>query len=116
ETDKELLLRNVEDQLVTIPLATIEQQSPGQSLMPVGLADGMTREELVHCVRFLSELGKVGGPYALGNARVVRRWQTLEPNANMFQRISRNDVSDAVRNAHLYSWTSAYSRVSGELT
>jgi putative heme-binding domain-containing protein len=115
ETDKELLLRNVEDQLVTIPLATIEQQSPGQSLMPVGLADGMTREELVHCVRFLSELGKVGGPYALGNARVVRRWQTLEPNANMFQRISRNDVSDAVRNAHLYSWTSAYSRVSGEL-
>ena len=31
--------------------------------MPVGLADTLTRGELVDLVRFLSELGKVG-PYA----------------------------------------------------
>ena len=38
-----------------------------RSLMPDGLADTLTRGELVDLVRFLSELGKVG-PYSLGKA------------------------------------------------
>ena len=46
--------------------------------MPAGLTDTLTRDELVDLVRFLSELGKIG-PYSVGQARVVRRWQVLQP-------------------------------------
>ena len=54
--------------------------------MPDGLADQLTRQELVDLVRFMSELGKVGGPYAPNKARLVRRWQVFEPtNENMNQ-------------------------------
>ena len=76
QTDKELILRNSEDRELSIPLDTIDEQAPGASLMPAGLADSLTHKELVDLVRFLSELGKVG-PYSIGNARVVRRWQTV---------------------------------------
>ena len=71
ETDKDLNLATTDDKELAIPLADIEEQAAGLSLMPLGLADNLTRQELVDLVRFLSELGKVG-PYALGNARVVR--------------------------------------------
>ena len=46
-----------------MPVASIEDQKPGGSLMPKGLANLMTRAEFVDLVRFLSELGKPG-PYA----------------------------------------------------
>ena len=69
QTDKELVLRDVEDHEVAIPRDAIEEKKEGGSLMPVGLSDGLTRGELVDLVRFLSELGKVG-PYAVSQARV----------------------------------------------
>ena len=70
ETDKELVLRDAEDREVALSLDSIEEKIEGGSLMPVGLADTLTRGELVDLVRFLSELGKVG-PYATSKARVV---------------------------------------------
>ena len=77
QTDTELVLRDAEDREVALPLGAIEEQKPGGSLMPAGLAEPLTRGELVDLVRFLSELGKIG-PYSVGKARVVRRWQVLD--------------------------------------
>ena len=40
QSDKDLVLRDVEDREIVIPLDTIDgQPQPGLSLMPVGLAD-----------------------------------------------------------------------------
>jgi len=105
ETDQELVLRDVEDRDVTLPVDAIEERIEAGSLMPVGLADSLTRAELVDLVRFLSELGKVG-PYAVSNARVARRWQVLAPSPAGEQPAPANTAD---------RWTSVYSQVSGSL-
>ena len=74
-----------------IPAKDIEEKAMGGSLMPEGLADPLTRGELVDLVRFLSELGKVG-PYSVSKARLVRTWEVRET-----------------------AWVPAYSLVSGAL-
>jgi putative heme-binding domain-containing protein len=102
ETDTELVLRDVEDREIAIPLDAIEAKKEGGSIMPVGLADDLTRQELVDLVRFLSELGKVG-PYAVGKTPVARRWEALVGEESF-------DPNSAAGN-----WTSVYSTVAGDL-
>jgi len=112
QTPTELVLRDAEDRELALPLDAIEEQKPGGSLMPAGLTDAMTRAELVDLVRFLSELGKLG-PYAVSpQARLVRRWQVLEPPAVAPRGA---DPLGALATDPSLSWTPAYSRVSGEL-
>ena len=57
-TDEELVLRDATDKQITIRVADIDEESPGTSLMPAGLVDSLSREELADLVRFLSELGR----------------------------------------------------------
>jgi hypothetical protein len=64
QTDSELILRDAEDRELKVPLDSIDEVQDGGSLMPTGLADALTRDELVDLVRFLSELGK--GDFAIG--------------------------------------------------
>src|SRR5262249_16457550 len=100
QTDEELVLRNAEDAEVTIPVKDIEEESRGGSLMPDGLVEPLTRSELVDLVRFLSELGKVG-PYAVGKARLVRRWQVLEATPAAREALGRGGLDGVVANATL---------------
>src|SRR5207244_11626024 len=74
ETSAQLVLRDAEDREISIPVELIDERAMGGSLMPEGLADTLTRTELVDLVRFLSELGKIG-PYSVRKARCARRWQ-----------------------------------------
>jgi putative heme-binding domain-containing protein len=113
ETTSELVLRDAEDREVTIPVDAIEARKEGGSIMPVGLADELTRGELVDLVRFLSELGKVG-PYAVGNARMARRWQALLPGSEATAALA-TDAGNPARDNSGLRWTAVYSRVSGDL-
>src|SRR5262249_3238112 len=90
------------------------EKAVGGSLMPDGLADTLTRAELVDLVRFLSELGKVG-PYAASKARLVRRWQALEPTPAAYQLLYRTRLASAASSDPSLTWSSAYSKVSGVL-
>jgi putative heme-binding domain-containing protein len=114
ETDKELVLRDAEDREVSLALDSIEEKIEGGSLMPVGLADTLTRGELVDLVRFLSELGKVG-PFATDNARVVRRWQALAPVTQSSSPLDFSDSDLPLSGETAANWTAVYSRVSGSL-
>ncbi|WP_020466888.1 PVC-type heme-binding CxxCH protein [Singulisphaera acidiphila] len=114
QTDTDLILRDAEDQELTIPVATIEEQKPAGSLMPANLTDPLTRPELVDLVRFLSELGKIG-PYSVSKARVVRRWRVLEPTPKEAEAMSHIGLDSALESGVLRSWTPAYSLVSGLL-
>src|SRR5262249_14690113 len=51
QTDQDLILRDKEDKEIAIPLKDIDEKKDGPSLMPDGLADELTRAELVDLVR-----------------------------------------------------------------
>jgi putative heme-binding domain-containing protein len=113
ESATELVLRNADDKEIVIPVSTIEERNNGGSLMPEGLADTLTRAELVDLVRFLSELGKVG-PYSVGKARTVRRWQVLHttPEARRYVEQARGG---SLGGDPGLTWVPAYSTVAGLL-
>jgi putative heme-binding domain-containing protein len=115
ETKTELVLRNAEDREITIPVSQIDsRESSKKSLMPEGLADTLTRGELIDLVRFLSELGKVG-PYSVSKARLVRRWQMLEPTRGAYALLSRTSHASAAGNDPSLVWSPGYSTVGGDL-
>jgi putative heme-binding domain-containing protein len=57
-SDAELVLRDATGKEVKISTADIDEESVGTSLMPAGLIDGLSREELADLVSYLSSLGK----------------------------------------------------------
>jgi hypothetical protein len=82
--------------------------------MPEGLADGLTRAELVDLTRFLSELGKAG-PYSVGKTRQVRTWRVLEPTAAGRNLLLRTSIASAAGTDPALTWTPAYATVAGTL-
>lgn len=57
-SDEELALRDATGAEIRIPAADVDEESVGSSLMPVGLVDPLSRDELADLVRYLSELGR----------------------------------------------------------
>jgi putative heme-binding domain-containing protein len=114
ETKTELVLRDAEDRQITIPVASIESKRDGRSLMPNGTVDALTRAELVDLVRFLSEMGKVGD-FAIGRARVARRWQTLVWTKEAHSALNRTSYDTAASDNPALTWEPAYSRIGGDL-
>ena len=115
QTDRELVLRDAEDREIAIPVASIDQQKMAGSLMPAGLTESLTRNELIDLVRFLSQLGKIG-PYSVGTARVLRRWQVAEASPEWASAISQGDDSRVFNEkAAPPSWRAAYTTVAGIL-
>jgi putative heme-binding domain-containing protein len=115
ETPEQLILRTAEDKLITLAKSDIEGIKDSRSLMPDGAVDSLTKTELVDLVRFLSELGKVGGQYTVGQRPVVRRWQVLQYSNPANSRLNRTSFDAAASDEPVFEWTSAYSRVAGDL-
>ncbi len=114
QTDSDLVLRDAEDREVLIPVKTIEEQKPAGSLMPAGLADALTRNELIDLVRFLSELGKVG-PYSVGKERVFRRWQALPMTPENRTAVGRTSLDAVAQSGDSLAWEPFYTLVGGTL-
>jgi putative heme-binding domain-containing protein len=116
EADGLLVLRNAEDKEVAIPVRDIiERPQAKQSLMPEGLTDQLTKQEFADLAAFLSQLGKVGTPYAPSKARVVRRWQVIDPTPDNLNLFRRGRVSAAAEPDNTFVWSPTYSLVSGDL-
>ena len=112
ETNDSLMLRDAEDNEISIPLDSIEEQKDGGSLMPADLLKELTRKETLDLVRFLSELGKIGD-FALPREAYVRSWETLSANINKDLLNRRSDPEVAVDER--FQWQPVYSRVAGDL-
>jgi putative heme-binding domain-containing protein len=99
-----------------VPVESIVDQKPGGSLMPKGLANLMTRAELIDLVRFLSELGKPG-PYAIRAVPAIQRWRVLKavPAALRSAAPDKEQFQKEVRQAGQERWSTAYARLSGSL-
>ncbi len=113
ETASELILRDSEGRELPVRRDNIARQSMGGSLMPSGLTDSLTSDELRDLLRFLSEIGKIGN-YSVGKTPFARRWRVLEkvpPGLGPAGEISPVAGPD---DSNL-QWVSSYSRVSGVL-
>jgi putative heme-binding domain-containing protein len=76
EDKQTLILRDpAKDELIRIPIADIRARKEIGSVMPEGLTNGLTREELRNLIRFLADLGKPG-PFRVPDKPLVRRWLT----------------------------------------
>lgn len=113
-TDSQLVLRDVNDNLMNIPLDQIDEEVPAASLMPVGLLDKLTKQELIDLTRFLSELGKTEA-YTVGKDRVVRRWRVMKGTPGAMNAIRRTRHATAATENAAFVWEPAYSRVDGNL-
>jgi putative heme-binding domain-containing protein len=92
EDKNELVLKDVAHPELAIDKEKIRDRSNRKtSLMPAGLTAGLTHDEFIDLVRFLSELGKPGA-YANNPKPFVRRWRLQDGD----------------------SWVPAYSHVNGD--
>ena len=112
QDERQIIVRDAQREHV-IPVASVRREKEGGSLMPMGLADALTRQEFIDLVRFLSELGKPG-PYGPDVRPVVRRWRVLDPASA--QSVAENPSLLASPGAAAgLKWTAAYSLVGGTL-
>lgn len=113
-TGESLVLKDANGALQTIPLADIEEEIAGKSLMPKGLVKFMTRGELIDLVKFLSQLGKPG-EYAIRTTPRMQRWRVLLSASKELIDDIPNEAAfeDQVLNGG--QWGPAYARVNGAL-
>lgn len=109
-------IRDANGQTVTVPVADIDEEYEGKSLMPQGLTRFLTREELLDLARFVSELGKPG-PYAVQQAKTVQRWRVLrEPPLELTREVPHlENLRQHVLGAQPTDWDPAYGQVNGRL-
>ena len=115
QTQTEMVLRDANAEDISVPLANIAKQKNAGSIMPAGLMDPLTRQEVLDLVRFITELGKPG-QYAASGVPLARRWQVLQstlgaknPNPNQAEQLA---AAAAKPDA---AWLPVFSEVSGIL-
>jgi putative heme-binding domain-containing protein len=114
QTDTELVLRDANDREIAVPRKSIDEQVVGTSLMPAGLIENLTRDELLDLVAFLSALGKPG-PYAASRRPTARRWRVLADTQPARFRIRRTRDGQAATDDTAFTWTPRYATVAGRL-
>lgn len=116
-SDQEMKLKEATGGLRTIAVADIEDQKSGGSLMPAGLTNFLTRDEVVDLVRFLSELGKPGA-YAIRSSPTIQRWRVLpvtDPGSLGGIDPDGDGLPTHVLNGDASMWRPAYARTAGAL-
>jgi len=114
-----VLLKEASGKTITIPVADIEEEVEGKSLMPKGLAKFLTHDELIDLVKFISELGKPGD-YAIRTVPTIQRWRFLRhaPSKNQRGQLSDEAPHTAQFEKQILGsnqWQPAYSKSAGAL-
>lgn len=109
-------VRDANNREIVIPVAEIEAEIEGRSLMPVGVTKFLTHEEVLDLVSFLSELGKPGAWGPRGTP-TIQRWRVARPlpaelagdmaDPELVRTFLQNDRTDG--------WISVYAKVNGVL-
>lgn len=105
-------LRLADGKEVRVNASQIEQEKSGQSLMPVGLLDTLTKSELVDLTTFLAALGR-DPAFMLSTDPVVRRFEVLVDSTETHQRLNR--AIDAAVNDPMLKWRAMTTRVDGRV-
>ena len=114
--DENLRVRLANGNELAIPIETIDDEQPGQSLMPKGLVDSLTKEELIDLVAFLSALGRLSS-FTVSTDPVVRSFETLVVSQDAIRRLNRTSI-DSVASEHdnaTFRWRLITTKVDGTL-
>ncbi len=114
ESETAVTLRTAENTIVTIPKTEIEETVAGVSLMPEGLIDTLTEDELSSLVKFLSELGRTS-QFTVSRQRFARTWEVLLPTKEGAHRLQRTSYAQAASDDPSFLWKSRYTTVAGDL-
>lgn len=117
--DLRVRLRDATGKTITIPVADIDEESEGKSLMPKGLTTFLTQQEFLDLARFVSELGKPG-PYAIRSVPSIQKWRVLEnPPAEVAKAGDSLPTDEQVEKLVIKGpglrWKTAYGKVGGGL-
>jgi len=112
-----VVLRTADGKTLNVPVADIESEEEGRSLMPQGLTKFLTHQEFLDLAKFLSELGKEGGAYAPPATPTIQRWRVLnEPSAELLAGVPNvEQLREYLLDTPPEDWRSAYGMVSGVL-
>ncbi len=112
--EETLQLRLADGAEVTLRTDTIEEESPGKSLMPAGLLDSLTKSELVDLVAFLAALGRDPN-YTVSTEPIIRSFETLvySPESNRY--LNRTSIDSAATSAAMLQWRMVTTTVDGRL-
>ena len=115
EDERQLILRDATAKETTLAQDQIERKEIAPvSMMPPGLTDSLRRDEFVHLVRFLSDLGKEG-PFKIPPQRLVRRWRVLLFNDAIEEQVRRGNQRFYALAEDAKQWSPTYSTVRGVL-
>jgi putative heme-binding domain-containing protein len=114
QTDSAVILRDAEGQEQAVPLASIDVEAAGVSLMPAGLTEKLTQAELLDLTAFLSALGRLP-EFTVDQRPVARRWQVLEATPQAAHQLRRTSYAQAAGDDPAFQWRTLYSTVSGEV-
>jgi putative heme-binding domain-containing protein len=112
-----VVLRTADGKTVTIPVADIDTEEEGKSLMPQGLTKFLTQQEFLDLAKFVSELGKEGGKYNAPATPAIQRWRMLsEPNPELLAGVPNiEQLREYVLDTPPEDWQSEYAMVDGRL-
>lgn len=110
ENNQELVIRDANDKLITVPKKDIEQRGQAASLMPSGLIDNLFEQERWDLIRFLSELGRPG-PFDATKSQAVKLWRVMTADGHGKTELKRIHGGDS----SLGSWTLIPTMVVGAL-
>jgi putative heme-binding domain-containing protein len=113
-TQDKLVLKDADGRRHEIPLADIDEEIEGKSLMPQGLVKFMTHGEIVDLVAFLAQLGRPG-QYAVRSTPRMQRWRVLTNIAPELLSDVPNDELFEDRVLKSGQWLPIYARVDGSL-
>lgn len=113
-SDSVVRLRLADGKEVEVPTDSIDDEQPGKSLMPAGLIDSLTKDEVVDLVAFLTALGR-DPDFTVSTDLLIRNFETLtfSPEAN---RVFNRTSTDAVASENAaFVWRPVTTRVNGTL-
>ncbi|MEZ6137895.1 MAG: c-type cytochrome [Pirellulaceae bacterium] len=113
-TEQSLQLLLADGTSRSIATDSIEAIRDGKSLMPTGLLDELSEQELVDLIAFLSKLGRTP-EYTVDSKPWVRNWQTLVWTDVAHRRLNRTSLDTAATDDPALSWRLLSSQVNGTL-
>ena len=113
-SDSVVRLRLADGKEVEIQTDSIDDEQPGKSLMPTGLIDSLTKDELVDLVAFLTALGR-DPDFTVSTDLLIRNFETLtfSPAAN--QVLNRTSTDAVASKNAAFTWRAVTTRVNGTL-
>jgi putative heme-binding domain-containing protein len=107
-------LRLADGSLREIAESDIDEIADGSSLMPNGLVDSLTAEELIHLTSFLSNLGRTEA-FSIRTADIARAWQVLGWDQATHQLLNRTSFDSAADGRTDLPWQALLPMVSGSV-